>query len=591
MTNQKKGMLSGFELYKRILHYSKYYWLALVIGIIGNAMYSGVDASLTYFLKPVLNKGFIARDYEFLHWLPYIVLFIFIARGVANYLGSYYMSYVARSIVMRFRSDIFSHLLKIPATYYDNSSSGQILSVLIFNVEQVAKVSASALTDLLQSGFLVICLLVVMFSISWRLSAIYFFTVPIIAIFVKLSSKKMRKNSHGIQKGMGSVTSIAEESIVGYKVVRAFGGEDYEQQKFNQSVEDNRRRELKNVILRTISTSTVQLVAAIALAIILYLATSSGKTELGAGGFVALIASMLAILKPLKTLTTVNGDIQRGLAGAQSVFALLDDETERDTGTLEVSRVKGDISYKCLNFVYPGTDKQVLFNVSFQVKSGETSALVGRSGSGKSTLVNLLPRFYDCKAGSINIDGVNINNYTLRSLRNQIAIVSQHVTLFNDTIANNIAYGIKKDAPEEEIIEAAKAAYAWEFISQLPNGIHTLIGENGVLLSGGQRQRIAIARAILKDAPILILDEATSALDTESERYIQAALEKLIRNRTTIVIAHRLSTIENANRIVVMHEGCVVESGTHQELLAQNQYYAKLHALQFSDVKIAAEGL
>ncbi len=576
-----KEYIAGPVLYKRILGYTRYYWIALVIGIVGNAMYSGVDASLTYFLKPVLNKGFIGRDYHFLSLLPAIVILIFVARGVANFLGSYFMSYVARSIVMRFRQEIFAHLLKIPATFYDNSSSGQILSTLIYNVEQIAKVSASALTDLLQSGFLVVGLLVVMFSISWQLSLIYFCTVPIIAIFVKYSSKYIRKIGHGIQYGMGQITTIAEESIVGYKVVRSFGGENYEKDKFDRATEDNRHRELKNVAVRAISTSAVQMIAAIALAIILFLATQHGKTSLEAGGFVALLAAMLAILKPLKTLTTVNATIQRGLAGAQSVFALLDDEVERDTGSKQLVTAKGAIDFVNVGFTYPETDKQVLHEINFNVEPGETIALVGRSGSGKSTLVSLLSRFYDYQQGEIRIDKAPITEYTLASLREQIAIVSQHVTLFNDTIACNIAYGLQREASEELIIQAAKAAHAWEFVEQLPQGIHTLVGENGVLLSGGQRQRLAIARAILKNAPILILDEATSALDTESERLIQAALDELIKNRTTIVIAHRLSTVENADRILVMDAGRVVESGSHQALLATGEYYAKLHQLQF----------
>jgi subfamily B ATP-binding cassette protein MsbA len=582
MSKSATNMPSGGQLYLRLLKYARFYWVALVIGIVGNALYSGVDASLTYFLKPVLDKGFIGKDIHFLKVLPLIVLGIFLLRGIANFLGSYFMSYVARSIVMRFRQDIFAHLLKSPATFYDKSSSGNILSVIIYNVEQVAKVSATALTNLFQSGFLVIGLLVVMFHISWRLSLIYFAAVPVIAIFVKLSSRHLRKIGHGIQQGMGEITSIAEESIISYKVVRTFGGEAYESNKFNKATKDNRRRELKNVVLKVVSTSVVQIIAAIALATILYLATSHGRTALSAGSFVALVASMLAILKPLKTLTSINATIQKGLAGAQSIFSLLDSETEKDTGKKVIERVKGDIEFSDVNFAYNDEDGSVLKNINFTAKAGQTIALVGRSGSGKSTLARLLPRFYEADSGSVNIDGWHVGELTLASLRQQIALVSQQVTMFNDTIANNIAYGAQSGASDEKIIEALQAAYAWEFVSKLPEGIHTIVGENGVLLSGGQRQRLAIARAILKNAPILILDEATSALDTESERFIQAALENLIHDRTTIVIAHRLSTIENADKILVMDQGEILESGTHKELLALQGHYASLHALQFS---------
>lgn len=574
--------LTGKQLYCRILHYARHYWWALIIGILGNAAASSVDSSLTYLLKPILNKGFIERDVHFVTWLPFLVVAIFLVRALTNYMGSFYMTYVARSVVMRVRADVFSHLLKIPATYYDNSSSGQILSVLIYNVEQLANVSADALTDLIQSFFLVVGLLIVMFTVSWQLSLIYFLTIPAIAFVVRATSKKVRKVNHAIQKGMGTITSIAEETIGGYKVVRAFGGQQYEQAKFEEALKANRQRELQNTTTKTISVSAVQLIAAAALSIIVYLATSHTATQLSAGGFVTLVASMLAILKPLKTFSTVNNTIQRGLAGAQGVFSLLDDEIEKDVGTIELERAVGNIEYRHVTFTYPKTDKVVLKDISFEVPAGKTVALVGRSGSGKSTIVSLLPRFYDYTEGHIYLDGQEAKAYTLSSLRQQMAIVSQHVTLFNDTVANNIAYGVSRHASEQDIIEAAKAAHAWEFISQFPQGIHTLIGENGVLLSGGQRQRIAIARAILRNAPILILDEATSALDTESERYIQEALEKLMQNRTTIVIAHRLSTIEKADKIIVLDQGEIVEVGNHAELLAKQGYYAKLHQMQFN---------
>ena len=580
---ESKPYLSGKALYFRILRYSIYFWPALLLGILGNALYSGVDAGTIYLTKPLLNQAFIKRNAVFISWLPIIVCAIFILRSIGDFVGSYFMTYVARSIVLRFRQEVFQHLLKIPATYYDNASTGQILSVILYNVEQIAKVGADSLTDLVQSFFSIIFLLFIMFKMSWQLSLIYFCTVPIIAIATRLTTKYVRKINHAIQKGMGKVTMIAEESIVGYKVVRAFGGQSYETEKFQNALEDNRRRELHNVAVKSIGVSFVQLIAAVALAIIIYLATANHATALSAGAFVALVGSMLGILKPLKTFSSVNSTIQRGMVGAQSVFALLDDVVEKDTGTRTIKRAKGEVIYDKVCFTYPTTDKEVLHDISFKLNPGKTTALVGRSGSGKSTLASLLPRFYDVTQGHIYLDGHSIEDYELFSLRHQMAIVTQNVTLFNDTIARNIAYGMLNKTSEDEIIEAAKAAYAWEFISQFPEGIHTLIGENGVLLSGGQRQRIAIARAILRNAPVLILDEATSALDTESERFIQAALEKLMQNRTTLVIAHRLSTIENAHQILVMDHGKIVESGQHEELLKRQGSYAKLHSMQFGE--------
>lgn len=581
MSDKKYVLEKG--LYLRILRYSALFWPALVLGVLGNALYAGVDTGMTYLLKPLLNKAFIERNLTFIHWLPALVCAIFLVRAVTNYLGTYYMTYVARSIVLRFRQDLFEHLLKVPSTYYDNSSSGQILSIILYNVEQVAKVGADSLTDLVQSFFQIIGYLTVMFIVSWKLSLIFFITIPFIALVTRLSTKYVRKINHAIQRGMGKVTTIAEETITGYKVVRAFGGQDYESRKFLSALEDNRRRELHNVLVKSISVSLVQFIAAIALAIIVYYAAAHDSTTLTAGGFVALVAAMLAILRPIKVFNTVNSTIQRGLAGAQSVFALLDDVQENDSGTRTIDRAEGKVSYNHVSFTYPGTDKEVLHDIQFTLEPGKTTAVVGRSGSGKSTLVSLLPRFYDCVVGTIFLDAHPVQEYKLADLRRQMAIVTQNVTLFNDTVANNIAYGLLRGATEADIIDAAKAAHAWEFISQFPEGIHTLVGENGVLLSGGQRQRIAIARAILRNAPLLILDEATSALDTESERYIQAALQELMKDRTTIVIAHRLSTIENAHQILVMDDGRIVEVGNHHDLLKLEGYYARLHAMQFGE--------
>ena len=582
-SRRSKDQAPDRGIYYRLLRYSSQFWVAFIIGLVGNALYSGVDASLTYLLKPLLNQGFVNRNQTFIEWLPVLVIVIFVVRASTNFVGSYAMNYVARSVVLYFRRDIFDKLLKVPASYYDNTSSGDILSKLIYNVEQVAKVGANSLTKLVQSFFLVVGLLIVMFITSWRLSLIFLISIPVIAVVAKLTSYYVRYISRRLQQGMGWLTSIAEETVESYRVVRTYGGQDYERDKFMRVLKDNRRRELNNVIVKNLSVSLTQLAAAGSLCVIIFLAASHPKTVLSAGGFVTLIASMLAILKPLKTFSTVNATIQRGVAAAQSLFEVLDYPEEPDTGTIDVDRVRGDLAFNQVSFTYPGAHERVLHDISFDVKAGQTVAIVGASGSGKSTLVSLIPRFYEPETGSIELDGYPLTAYRLTALRRQMALVSQNVRLFNDTVARNICYGIEPSQVSEQAIkQAAQAAYAWEFIQNLSDGLETMIGENGVLLSGGQRQRLAIARAILNNAPLLILDEATSALDTESEQHIQQALTHLMGGRTTIVIAHRLSTIENADKIVVIDGGRVVEVGDHHSLMHAQGYYSRLHALQFA---------
>ncbi|MBU0455660.1 MAG: lipid A export permease/ATP-binding protein MsbA [Pseudomonadota bacterium] len=574
---------SGFQLYWRLLRYAKRYWWAFGIAILSNIFYSAVDSGFTYLLKPVLDKGFIDRDLHFIRFLPYLVFSAFIFRSIANFGSSYFMAVVSRGVVKNFRQDIFRHLMRLPAAYYDNNSSGQILSTIVYNVDQVSYASADALTDFVQSGCLVIGLLVVMFTISWRLSVLYLCTAPVITVAVKLSGQRLRRINKHIQDQMGDVTTIAAEAIEGYKVVRSFGGQPYEMKKFEKATERNLFKELKIIVTKTLSVSGVQLVAGIALAVTVYLAIShSASTMLSAGSFVSLIAAMLALLKPLKNLTNVNATIQRGIAAAHSVFELLDRSAEEDRGTIHIERVRGDIVFDGVSFRYPRSERDVLKNVSFTIQSGQMVALVGHSGGGKSTLVNLLQRFYNGFDGTITIDGVDIHQYVLSEYRQQFSVVSQHVTLFNDTVARNVAYG-QANAPEGQVIAALKAANAWNFVKQMPEGIDTLVGENGVLLSGGQRQRIAIARAIFKNAPIFVLDEATSALDTESERQIQSALDNLMRHQTTLVIAHRLSTIEHADVILVLQEGRIVEIGNHATLLEKGGAYAHLYRLQFRE--------
>lgn len=494
------------------------------------------------------------------------------------------MTWVARSVVKVLREKVFTHVSRLPADFYDEATSGQLLSKILYDVEQVAQVSAEALTDFVQNTCLILGLLTVMMVICWQLSLMFLLTIPFVGFIVSYTNKRVRRISHKVQKTMGEVTEIASEAIDGYRVVRIFGGLDYETAKFSKAIERSRQNDMKVAVSKAINVSGVQIVIAIGIAAIIAAAIQlSTVVIVSAGSFLAIIAAMLQLIKPMKTLTTLNAVIQKGLAGAESVFNLLDQPIEREEGTILAQRAQGAIAFKHVSYAYR-KGQQVLHDVSFTAEAGNTIALVGHSGSGKTTIASLLPRFYEISQGEITLDGMPISQINLRSLREQMALVSQNVTLFNDTLASNIAYG-RLNVSREQIVHAAKLAFADEFISKLPEGYDTRVGENGVLLSGGQRQRIAIARAILKDAPILILDEATSALDSESERYIQIALEEVMKNRTTLVIAHRLSTIQHADKIIVMQHGRIVEEGAHQELLALQGHYAQLHGVQQTNLR------
>jgi subfamily B ATP-binding cassette protein MsbA len=579
-----KKHLRVWPLYRRLITYIKPFWPLMLFGILANVLYSGIDAGFTYLMRPFLDKSFINLDLEFVKQIPLIVLLGITARGLVSAFGSYSMTSVARSVVKVLRQTVFAHITKLPADYYDEATSGQLLSKILYDVEQVAQVSADALTDFVQNTCLVIGLLSVMMIICWQLSLMFLLTIPFVGILVNFTNKRVRRISHKVQKTMGQVTEIAAESIEGYRVVRIFGGENYERTKFNAATETSRQNDMKVAVSKAINVFGVQFIIAAGIAIIIFAAIRLATViPISAGSFLAIIAAMLQLIKPMKTLTTLNATIQRGLAGAESVFSLLDKPIELDSGRVLSNKVRGELEFKDVSFAYR-QGSQILHAVNFTIKAGETVALVGHSGSGKTTIASLIPRFYEISSGLITLDNLPIHELSLSSLREQIALVSQHITLFNDTLANNISYG-RFHLTREEIIKAAKLAYADEFIQQLPQGYDTRVGENGVLLSGGQRQRIAIARAILKDAPILILDEATSALDGESEHYIQAALEQVMQNRSTLVIAHRLSTIQHADKIIVMQRGYIVEQGTHEQLLAKNGHYAQLHRVH----KLTAE--
>lgn len=567
---------NGKEIYIRLLKQIGNYWPLFIITALGNIVYSSVDSYATYLFKPLLDKGFVGGDSSFLKILPFIVVGLFLLRGISGFVSTYCMGWLSRRVVYLFRGDMFNHLLKLPAQYYDETTTGQLLAKITYNVEQVANCNNQALTTFVRQGCLVVGLLIVMFLASWKLSLLIFIICPFVILVVKYATKRFRLLSTRIQQSMGNLTQTAEESISGYREIRVFEGQAHQRNLFMKILDYNFQQEMKLNFTGAVSTPIVQFFGAIVLAIVIYVAFNVMK-GISAGSFVTLFSAMLLILNPIKQLTRVNATIQRGIAAAESIYALIDTPLEEETGSAELASVKKNISIEKVSFQYPHADEPILKAVSLDVACGTTVALVGRSGSGKSSLVSLLTRFYQPTEGVVKFDGVDIQTLSLMNVRSHISVVSQHVNLFDESIRHNIAFGDLERADEKAIVAAAKAAHAWDFIEQMPEGLDTIIGEDGTKLSGGQRQRLAIARAILKDAPILILDEATSALDNESERAVQKAIENLKRDRTTIVIAHRLSTIESADKIVVLDAGVVVEQGSHNELIDQQGIYYQLH--------------
>jgi len=567
---------------RRLLRYVipyKFGFLAAALGMLGYAL---IDVYFISKLPQFIDKGINDKNTDYLRYAPLFIVLIFIVRGAFNFVASYCLNWVGTHVVKTLRQQLFEHYMRLPVSFHDQHSTGELISKVTYNTEQIKQTTSRSLSVVLREGVFVIGLLVMMFMMSWQLSAIFLLIAPVIAIVVSFVSKRFRMLSRNIQNAMGNVTTCSEQMLNGHKVILSFGGQQVEKQRFFKINNLTRQQDVKLEATRAISVSTIQVIASFALAFVVYMASFPEMLEsLSAGTFTTIVASMMIMLRPLKQLTTVNSEFQRGLSAAKSVFEVLDQPVEQDTGTVQLNNVKGDISFEQVNFTYPGHEKQVLFDISFTAKAGQTIALVGRSGSGKTTISSLLPRFYELTSGDISIDGQNIRQCTLPSLRSQMAIVSQHVTLFNDTIANNICYGLSEQVSPATLLDVAEKAHVLEFANQLPDGLDTVIGENGVSLSGGQRQRIAIARALLRQAPILVLDEATSALDTESERKIQAALDELLLGRTNIVIAHRLSTIEQADKIIVMEQGRIIEQGSHAELLQADGTYAQLYKLQF----------
>ncbi|WP_418146672.1 lipid A ABC transporter ATP-binding protein/permease MsbA [Actinobacillus pleuropneumoniae] len=575
--------LSTFKTFKRLFPTIRPYKLGLVAGAIALVLNALVDSSLIYLLKPLLDDGFGKADNSFLKLMAVLVVVFILIRGITNYIASYSLAWVSGNVVMTLRRNIFQHLMYMPVSYFDKNPTGRLLSRVTYDTEMVATSSSHALVTIVREGAYLISLFVVMIYTSWQLSLVLFVMAPIIGVLIGIVSKRFRTLSRNIQSSMGELTVTTEQMLKGHKVVLSFGGQKVEKDRFDRVSNDMRRKGMKIVSADGISDGAVQLIASFALSVVLYVATFPEvmSENLTAGSFTVVFSSMMAMLRPLKSLTNVNSQFQRGMAACQTLFEFLDLETEKDSGKREVERAKGDVVFNHVSFSYDGKDERALSNISFNIPQGKTVALVGRSGSGKSTIANLLTRFYDINEGEILLDGVNIQDYTLANLRRQCSVVSQQVHLFNDSIANNIAYAATEKYSREQIVEAARAAHALEFIEKLEHGFDTVIGENGASLSGGQRQRLAIARALLRNSPVLVLDEATSALDTESERAIQSALAELQKDKTVLVIAHRLSTIEKADEILVVDHGEIIERGSHNELLAKNGAYKQLHSLQF----------
>lgn len=576
--------LTATTVYKRLWGYTRLYWLMLLVGVLGVSLDAGMQALFIGFVKPLIDRVFVEKDAAYGLWLAAGVMGVVLLRIIGFFAGNYGMEWTGRRVVADLRRDLFASYLQLPATFYDRNSPGQLISKLAYNSEQVANAATKAIVSAFRDIMLLVYLVGLMLKTNARLTAVLLILVPVISLVVTVISRRFRKISRNIQNSMGDVAHVTEEAVIGQRVVKVFLGQKTEQVRFNRVNERTRRLHMRMVATHMFSSSLVQFFAGIALVVLMLVATRpSMLDEISAGTFTAIFFAMIATIPPLKRLTNVQSQMQKGIAAAESIFVVLDTDKEHDDGTLEVDRVKGDIELKHVSFKYDSGHQVVLDDISLRFPAGSVTAVVGQSGSGKTTLAGLLPRFYHYHGGQILLDGREITEYRLDNLRRQIALVSQDVVLFNDTIAGNIAYGALEGVDRDAIVRAAEAAYAMEFIEQLPSGLDTVLGETGTLLSGGQRQRLAIARALLKDAPVLILDEATSALDSESERAIQDALKEVMKGRTTLVIAHRLSTIENADQVIVLGGGKVIEQGTHAELLARGEAYARLYHTQFEN--------
>ncbi len=576
-TSQEK-VADSKTLYLRLFAYAWKYKGVFLIGILGLVFLSATNTAFLATIKQVTDEGFVKQSPDKMALLPLMLFGLMAVRGLSGFFSGFAMRWVARRVVEDLRRSVFQQLMRLPITYFDEQSAGIIVAKITYDVEQMSGAATRSAISLVSDTLTALGIIGYMLYLDWRLTLIFALIAPIMAFYLRAMTPKLRNAGKQAQDSIGEMTKVAEEAISGQRIVKIFGASRYENQRFAKVAAKNRHMQIRLARLSGMNSMVIELLAAVSLGLVVYYAVG----RFSAGEFAAFVAALLMLIAPIKHLTAMNEEVQVALAAAQSVFGVIDIEPEADDGKQVLARTHGEIEFKNVSLSYQNAKRPALNDISFTIKPGEKLALVGRSGGGKTTLVNLLPRFYELQHGQVLIDGVDMRTLPLANLREQFSLVSQDVILFNDTIFNNIAYGVLRDASEEDVINAAKAAHAWEFIQQLPQGLQNEIGDRGVRLSGGQRQRIAIARAILKDAPILLLDEATSALDTESEQHVQAALDTLMQNRTSIVIAHRLSTIENADRIMVMEQGKIVEAGTHDTLIKQNGHYAKLYQKQFS---------
>ena len=572
------------EVYRRLWRYVVPYWTMATAAVLAMTLAAAVEATLIILLKPLTDQTLVEHNLETARWMPWAFIGIFILRGLAGYTSEYSLGWIGRSVISALRRDVFGKFLTLPTRFFESQSVGPLLSRMTYNAEMVAEAGANVVTVMVRDFLTVIACIGVMLWHSPRLTAIVAIVVPLIAIVVRLLSQAFRRYSGRIQDSIGDVTRVTEEVLTGNRVVKVFGGQDYEKGRIVEADESNRKQNMKLIGTRALGVAVTQVLFAFGIAGVIYFAGKEAAVgQLSPGTFISFIGAMILMLQPLRRLTNLNASLQRGITAADSLFAILDEDDEIDTGTFRKDPVDGTVEFKNVSFSYGSDKAPVLVDLSLRLEAGKTLAIVGRSGSGKSTLASLLPRFYDVDAGSILLDDTPIEEYALDNLRENLSLVTQDIVLFNDTIANNLAYGQLRQRSRAELLRAAEAAHIIEFVKDMPDGLETIVGDRGVLLSGGQRQRIQIGRALLKDAPVLILDEATSSLDTQSERHIQDALSHLMKDRTTLVIAHRLSTVEGADRIIVLDKGSIVESGTHRELMKHDGLYANLYRMQFSD--------
>jgi ATP-binding cassette, subfamily B, bacterial MsbA len=576
---QLRGRSDVVAVYKRLFGYMRPHWVIMALAILPASIYAILNTTVPLVMRELIAQLENAAKSSGHAWqIPVLIAVLFPLRAVMDFLTIYGLAWVGRSVIRDLRNELFGHYLSLPTRFFDQGSSGVLLSKLTYNTEQVADAISNAVVIVLRDTLAIILLLVVMVKMSPRLTLLILIIGPSVGFVISRMSKAFRRYSTRIQASMGDVTKITEESLHGQRIVKVFGGQEHEQKHFAEIIQRNFRFNVRLVAVQAAGDNLTAYTVLLGVAAVTYLSFS----DLNAPSFIGFVTAMAMVLTPLKRLINVNAVVQRGVTAAAGLFEILDEPSEKDTGTVEIGRARGDVEYRHVSFAYSPDKPAALRDVSLSIEAGTTVALVGQSGSGKSTIASLLPRFYEPGSGAVMLDGRDVRDYPLRDLRRQLSLVSQDVVLFDDSIAGNIAYGALENSPRESIEAAAEAAYVAEFAAELPEGLDTRVGERGVMLSGGQRQRIAIARALLKDSPVLILDEATSALDTESERRVQAALARLMHGRTTLVIAHRLSTIEKADRIVVMREGAIVEQGTHAELIAHGGYYSTLHRMQFA---------